>query len=146
LQRLLKRYGWAIHALEYNGMRRLEENDRVLELAQQVGKPVVGGGDSHFLLPSSTLCGSPAAANFTDFMEEVKSGRATPLVKSDYFAPLRWKLFLRVLAFIAHYRQIAHFRGEPVHRRLNHRTVLLDPVGHAARAFLHAMSVLGWAR
>ena len=143
---LLKRYGWAIHALEYNGMRPREENDRVLELARQVGKPVVGGGDSHLLLASSTLCGSPGAGSFAEFMEEVKSGLARPLIKSDYFAPLRWKLFLRVLAFIALYRQIAHFRGEPVQRRLEKRTVLLDPVGRAAGIFLRGISALGLAR
>ena len=49
---LLRRYGWAIHALEYNGMRSRKENDRVLELARYAGKPVVGGGDSHLLLAS----------------------------------------------------------------------------------------------
>lgn len=146
VQELLKRYGWAIHALEYNGMRPRAENDRVLELARQVGKPVVGGGDSHLLLASSTLCGSPGAGSFAEFMEEVKSGLGMPLIKSDYFAPLRWKLFLRVLAFIAHYRQIAHFRGEPVQHRLEKRTVLLDPVGRAAGIFLRGISALGLAR
>ncbi len=35
---LLRRYGWAIHALEYNGMRGQKENDRVLELAKHVNK------------------------------------------------------------------------------------------------------------
>jgi hypothetical protein len=146
VRELLKRYGWAIHALEYNGMRRREENDRVLELARQLGKPVVGGGDSHLLLASSTLCASPGAGSFAEFIEEVKSGLGMPLIKSDYFAPLRWKLFLRVLAFIAHYRQIAHFRGEPIQRRLEKRTVLLDPVGRAAGIFLRLISALGWAR
>ncbi len=48
---LVDRFGWAIHALEFNGLRSREENDRVLELARRVGKPVVGGGDSHLLWP-----------------------------------------------------------------------------------------------
>lgn len=142
---LLNRYGWAIHALEFNGMRRLEENTGVLELAQRVGKPVVGGGDSHLLLSSSVINGS-RAERFDEFASEVKDGRATPLIKSDYFAPLRWKLFLRVLYFIARYRQIAQFRGEPVSGMLAHRTVLLDPVGYASRGFLGLVSVLGLAR
>jgi hypothetical protein len=143
---LLSRYGWAIHALEFNGMRRSEENDRVLELARQVGKPVVGGGDSHLLLPSSVLCASPGAATFADFVEEVKSGVAVPFVKRDYFAPLKWKLFLRVLSFIRDYRRIAHFRGEPASRMLQGEMVMLDPVGVAARVFLGAASALGLAR
>ncbi len=144
-QSLMRRYGHAIDALEFNGMRGREENDRVLELARYVKKPVVGGGDSHLLLASSTVCGS-AADNYADFVEEVKGGRAVPVIKSDYFAPMRWKLFLRVLHFMAHYRQIGYFRGEPVATMLEHRTVLLDPVGWMAQAFLNLTTAMGLAR
>jgi hypothetical protein len=142
---LLARYGWAIHALEYNGMRTREENDRVLQLAQQVGKPVVGGGDSHLLLASSVLS-LTQAASYREFAEEVKAGRAVALVQPTFFAPLSWKIFLRVLYFIAHYRRIGHFRGQPVAGLLRGRTVLLDPVGFAARGFLSATSALGLMR
>jgi hypothetical protein len=144
-QELLHKYGWAIHALEYNGMRSREENDRVLELAKHVHKPVVGGGDSHLLLASSVLSVSQAAS-FSDFTAEVKEGRAVPLITPMYFAPLNWKLFLRVLYFIAHYRKIGHFRGEPVRDLLAGRYVLLDPVGFASRCFLASVSALGLIR
>ncbi len=146
VQELLQRYGWAIHALEFSGMRRPQENERVLELARHAGKPVVGGGDSHFLAPSAVICGSPDAEKFADFIQEVKSGRATPLIKSAYFAPLRWKLFLRVLSFIAHYRQIASYRGQSAQQMLGNRTVLLDPVGQAARVFLRLAAALQLVR
>jgi hypothetical protein len=142
---LLSRYGWAIHALEVNGMRPREENDRVLELAQQWRKPVVGGGDSHLLVASSILSLS-RAATFKDFVAEVKDGHAVPFVTPDYFAPLKWKLTLRVLFFISRYRQIASYKGQPVATMLERRTVLLDPVGWASRAFLGAVSALGLAR
>jgi hypothetical protein len=142
---LLSRYGWAIHALEVNGMRTREENDRVLELARQWRKPVVGGGDSHLLVASSVISLS-RAATFKDFVAEVKDGHAVPFVTPDYFAPLRWKLFLRVLFFISRYRQIASYKGEPVAAMLERRTVLLDPVGAASRVFLALVSGLGLAR
>jgi predicted metal-dependent phosphoesterase TrpH len=142
---LLCRYGWAIHALEVNGMREREENDRVLELAQQWRKPVVGGGDSHLLVASSILSLS-RAATFKDFIAEVKDGHAVPFVTPDYFAPLKWKLFLRVLFFISRYRQIASYKGEPVAAMLERRTVLLDPVGLASRVFLNLVCALGLAR
>jgi predicted metal-dependent phosphoesterase TrpH len=142
---LLGRYGWAIHALEYNGMRSREENDRVLELARHAGKPVVGGGDSHLLLASSVLS-LTQAASFQEFAEEVKAGRAVSLVLPTFFAPLSWKIFLRVLYFIAHYRRIGHFRGQPVGELLRGRTVLLDPVGLVARGFLSATAALGLMR
>ena len=142
---LLTRYGWAIHALEVNGMRRREENDAVLELAQQWRKPVVGGGDSHLLVASSIVTLSQAVS-FKDFVSEVKSGHAVPFVTPDYFAPLNWKLFLRVLFFMSRYRQIASYKGQPVAAMLGHRRVLLDPVGFASRAFLSMVSTLGLAR
>jgi hypothetical protein len=142
---LLQRYGWAIHALEYNGMRSRAENDRVLQLAQQVGKPLVGGGDSHLLLASSVLSVTQAAS-FAEFAAEVKEGHAVPLLLPTFFAPLGWKIFLRVLYFIAHYRRIGHFRGEPVSDVLGDRTVLLDPVGWAARGFLGTVDALGLIR
>jgi hypothetical protein len=142
---LLSRYGWAIHALEVNGMRPREENDRVLELARQWRKPVVGGGDSHLLVASSVISLS-RAATFQDFIAEVKDGHAVPFVTPNYFAPLRWKLFLRVLFFISRYRQIASYKGQPVSTMLEGRTVLLDPVGWVSRVFLDLVSALGLAR
>jgi predicted metal-dependent phosphoesterase TrpH len=142
---LLTRYGWAIHALEVNGMRRREENDRVLELARHWKKPVVGGGDSHLLVASSVISLS-RAASFKDFIAEVKDGHAVPFVTPNYFAPLNWKLFLRVLFFMSRYRQIASYKGQPVAAMLEQRRVLLDPVGSASSAFLSLVSVLGLAR
>jgi len=143
--KLLERYGWAIHALEINGMRSREENDRVLKLAQKWRKPVVGGGDSHLLVASSVLSLS-RAATFQDFIAEVKDGHAVPFVTPDYFAPLKWKLFLRVLFFISRYRQIASYKGQPVSAMLEERKVLLDPVGWASGVFLGLVSSLGLAR
>ena len=142
---MLRRYGWAIHGLEVNGMRPREENHRVLELARQWRKPVVGGGDSHLLVASSILSLS-RAATFKDFIAEVKDGHAVPFVMPEYFAPLRWKLFLRVLFFISRYRQIASYQGRPVAEMLERRSVLLDPVGSASRVFLGLVSALGLAR
>ncbi len=143
---LLKRYGWAIDALEYNGMRRKEENAGVIELARHVSKPLVGGGDSHLLAASSVLCATDGGGTFREFVEEVKSGRGVPLIKPDYFAPLGWKMFLRVFTFIANYRKIGIFRGQPVARMLERRRVLLDPVGWAARLFLRATAAAGLIR
>jgi hypothetical protein len=143
--RLLQRYGSVIDAIEFNAMRSQAENAQVLELARQVNKPVVGGGDSHLLLASAVLCGS-GTDNYADFVAEVKSGRAVPIIKSDYFAPMKWKLFLRTLHFMAHYRQICHFRGQPVATMLEHKPVLLDPVGKVARGFLNLTFALGLAR
>jgi predicted metal-dependent phosphoesterase TrpH len=142
---LVRRYGSAIHALEYNGMRSKRENDLVLQLAKHLGKPVIGGGDSHLLLASSVLSVSQAAS-FADFAAEVKEGHGVALITPTFNAPLSWKIFLRVLYFIAHYRKIGHFRGQPVRELLADRTVLLDPIGYASRGFLNLASALQLVR
>jgi hypothetical protein len=139
---LLNRYGWAVAALEINGMRPHAENEAVVKLANQVGKPLVGGGDSHLLKPSSALCAS-GAATYADFVAEVRSGQARPILTREYFSPLRWRMSLRVLSFIADYRRIAHFRGMPIHAKLQGRRVLLDPVGRLARWALRLADLLG---
>jgi hypothetical protein len=141
---LLRRYGWAIGALELNGMRSMAENLRVMELARQVNKPLVGGGDSHLLMPSSALSAS-RATTYAEFIAEVRSGWGRPLVTREYFSPLRWRMSLRVLSFIAQYRDIAHFRGEPIQAMLDGRFVLLDPVGALARLVLRLSDRLGWS-
>ncbi len=143
---LLQRFDWGIHALEYNGMRDRRENDRVLALARQVGKPVVGGGDSHLLAPSSALCASRDDLDAATFVGEIKSGRTFPLITSDYFAPLRWKLTLRVFSFIAGYRNIAHYKGKPVASIIGKDWILLDPIGRMACGFLWLTARLGLLR
>ena len=139
---LLERYAWAVDALELNGMRSWEENQRVVELARHVGKPLVGGGDSHLLMPSGALCAS-RASTYADFVAEVRSGWSRPLVTRAYFRPLRWKMTLRVLSFIAQYRQIAEFRGKPICAILDGRWVLLDPVSTVADLALRLSDRLG---
>jgi hypothetical protein len=139
---LLRRYGWAIDALELNGMRSSEENLRVVELARHVGKPLVGGGDSHLLVPSGALCAS-RATTYADFIAEVRSGWSRPLVTREYFSPLRWKMSLRVLSFIAQYRQIAEFQGKPICAILDGQWVLLDPVSTLADLALRLSDRLG---
>ena len=89
---------------------------------------------------------SPAAENMAEFIEEVKAGQGVPLIKKEYFVPSDWRLFLRVLDFIAHYRKIAFYQGEPVVKVIKKKWVLLDPVGLCARLFLRLVSALGLSR
>jgi hypothetical protein len=139
---LLRRYGWAIDALEINGMRTRLENDAVAALAAEIRKPMVGGGDSHLLLGSSALSAS-RATTYAEFVAEVKAGESHVVVTPGYFLPLRWRLTLRVLSFIAQYRTIATYRQEPVRTMLAGRWILLDPVGAASRLVLRLADRFG---
>jgi hypothetical protein len=135
VQALLGRYGWAIDALEINGVRTRSENDAVAQLANASGKPLVGGGDSHLLLASSALSAT-RATTYADFIAEVKAGEGHVVVTPGYFLPLGWRLALRTLSFIAQYRAIATYKQEPVAGMLRGRWVALDTVGHLARAVI----------
>lgn len=142
-QALLRRYGWAIDALEINGMRTARENEAVVALAAEVRKPLVGGGDSHLLLASSALTAS-RATSYAEFVAEVKAGESHVVVTPGYFFPLRWRLALRVLSVIAQYRTIATYKHEPVRSMLGNRWILLDPVGYVARLTLAAAGRFGF--
>jgi hypothetical protein len=138
----MEQFGRAIDALEYNGMRCREENDAVLSLAQKMNKPVVGGGDSHFLTSSSALCVSRCARSMAEYIREIKEGKAITLIRKEYHAPMPWKIFLRVVGFIAQYRQIASYKQHTIESVIGKDRVLLDPVGKLARAFLHLVAAL----
>jgi len=69
----VRRYGGFIHALELNGLRPWKENTDVLHLANALGKPVISGGDRHGLEPN-TILDLTTAANFSEYVEQVRSG------------------------------------------------------------------------
>src|ERR1044071_5719507 len=55
LHSFIRSYGSYIHALEVNGLRPWRENQRVLEMAEDLGMPVVSGGDRHGWEPNTML-------------------------------------------------------------------------------------------
>ncbi len=77
-----------IHALEVNGFRSWSENLQVIELALQIGLPVVSGGDRHCCRPN-TMINISEAATFSEFVYEVRSERRSRvIVLPEYNVPL----------------------------------------------------------
>lgn len=142
----LTRFGWAIDALEYNGMRSRRENDAVLKLARETGKPLVGGGDSHFLTPGSVAGFSREALTVSEYIQEVKGGNSSVIIFKEYFAPMEWKIFLRVIGFIAQYREIACYKGAQIESVIGKRFVILDGAGALANGCLRIVRALGLMR
>lgn len=88
LQRFLAMHGHWIHALEVNGFRTWSENKAVLELAEQLGLPVVSGGDRHGC-QSNTVVNITNSATFADFVGEVRiDGRSQVALMPEYERPL----------------------------------------------------------
>jgi hypothetical protein len=88
----LRAHSEFIHAIELNGLRPWKENRRAWRMAQEMGKPIVAGGDRHALEPN-TLLDLTNAGCFSGFVEQVRNGRSDVLVTSQYREPLA----LRVL-------------------------------------------------
>jgi hypothetical protein len=91
--RFLRMYGPRLHALEINGLRSWEENLGVVHLAQELGHPVVSGGDRHGLEPNATI-NLTRAENFAQFAQEIRDERTSDVaILPQYSEPL----FLRHL-------------------------------------------------
>ncbi len=76
-------YGEWIHAMEWNGFRSWRENYAVLKMADEVGFPVVSGGDRHGCQPNTTL-NITNSASFSEFVAEVRAGFSDVIVMPEY--------------------------------------------------------------
>src|SRR5690606_22671198 len=83
LRRLLTQMHGLIDALELNGLRTWKENLRVMALAEQVGLPLVSGGDRHGHEPNALL-NVTRAGTFAEFAEEVREGESHVVVMPQY--------------------------------------------------------------
>lgn len=79
LMNLLGRFRDLIHALELNGLRRMPENQRVLQMGREWNLPVVAGGDRHGLEPNAILNLS-CAETLAGFLHEVRYQRKSHVV------------------------------------------------------------------
>jgi hypothetical protein len=92
LTSFLHQFQTLIHALELNGMRSRRENREVLKLGEQIGLPVVSGGDRHGCEPNATL-NVTAAANFDEFVDDIRQGHNSEIVlMPQFFEPLQLRL------------------------------------------------------
>jgi len=91
LRSFLERYQPLLHALELNGMRSRRENREVLALGEEVGMPVISGGDRHGCEPNAAL-NLTRAATFDEFVREVREERHSEILLMPQFfdaLPLR---------------------------------------------------------
>lgn len=93
LQEFLALYGSFVHALELNGLRPWNENQRVIDLAHSVGLPLISGGDRHGREPNANV-NLTNAGSFSEFVEEVRCDRwSLPLFLPQYEETYWWRLF-----------------------------------------------------
>jgi hypothetical protein len=103
LTRFLEAGNRYVHAFELNGMRDHAENRAALELAAEWNQLVISGGDRHGREPNASI-NLTNAADFSEFVEEVREGRqSTVVVMPQYAAPLGWRLYRNFTHVIADY-------------------------------------------
>ena len=82
-----------IHAIEWNGLRSAEENERAAELAEQLNLPVISGGDRHGREPNANV-NLTKMNSFGDFVQEVRFDKVSEVVfMPQYREPLRLRQF-----------------------------------------------------
>jgi hypothetical protein len=81
-----------IHALELNGLRPWQENQRAAQLAAELGLPAISGGDRHGLEPNANV-NLTNAGSFAEFAAEVRAdGWSDVLFLQQYREPLKMRI------------------------------------------------------
>jgi hypothetical protein len=104
----IRQYGQSIHALELNGLRPWAENREVFQMAREVGKPLISGGDRH-ALEANTILDLTNAATFSEYVEHVRAGRTDVLVTDQYREPYAMRILQNIEEILQDYEN--HGRG-----------------------------------
>jgi len=103
LAAFIARYGNWIHAFEVNGYRSWDENHATLQMAEELGYPVVSGGDRHGYSQNAVL-NLTRATSFAEFVAEVREEKVSEiLLMPEYRDPLHARTLETVADVIRHY-------------------------------------------
>jgi hypothetical protein len=104
----LQIYRRYIHAIEINGLRPPEENERARSVASSAGKPAISGGDRHGP-ETNAVINLTNATTFPEFVDEVRSGSSHVLLLDNYRKPHGLRMLRSTLDMFRNYR--AHPNG-----------------------------------
>jgi hypothetical protein len=100
--------GMYVHAFELGGFRSWEENQAVLEFAEEWDQIVIGGGDRHGAEPSAVL-NLTNAPTFPEFVHEVRQRRRCQvLFMPQYAEPIPLRMLQSVIDAIRDYPDYPH--------------------------------------
>jgi hypothetical protein len=89
VRRFIAQAGSCLHAIELNGLRHAQENREAGRLAKETGHLVISGGDRHGLEPNANI-NLTHAANFTEFVEEIRVDRRSHVHFMDQYR-VKWE-------------------------------------------------------
>jgi hypothetical protein len=103
LDRFLSCTAHFLHAFEINATRSCKENNRVRDLAEQWGRPLVSGGDRHGCEASGAL-NLTCAETFGEFVNEIRQEqRSHVLLMPQYTEPVTIRTTRTLLDVIRNY-------------------------------------------
>jgi hypothetical protein len=103
LHQLLSQTTPYLHALELNGLRGWTENRNVVRIANDIGLPVVSGGDRHGCEPNA-IVNLSEASSFPEFVDEIRTRRRSHVVfMPQYRQPLNWRTMQTVIDILRDY-------------------------------------------
>ena len=139
LQRFLRTHRWWLHALEMNGLRSWNENQRIVTVGRELGLPVVAGGDRHGREPNAILNLS-RASTFSEFVEEVRVHRFSHAVfMPQYRRPLTMRVLRTISEVVGDYPNNIFYR-EPHSAKALPLASVWD--GSAAKAVKHVAALM----
>lgn len=103
LREFIEIFGSWLHALEINGFRPWSENQAVIELADDVGLPLISGGDRH-CLSLNTMINTSDCASFSGFVDEIRKDKYSSIVVlPEYHQPLLYRQIRSIAQILGHY-------------------------------------------
>src|SRR5215510_11787030 len=111
LNAFIGEYGQWIHALEINGYRSWRENCSVMRMAEELGYPVVTGGDRHGC-QANTLLNLTRSNSFDEFVAEIREDCHSEVLLMPAYSESRIARMLEVIADVLRYYP-THSLGQP---------------------------------
>lgn len=103
LRSFIASHGDQLHALEINGFRTWKENRETIQLADELGLPLVSGGDRHGCQPNSIL-NLTRARSFDDLVGEIREdGHSDIVIMPGYRESMVTRLLESVAEVIGNY-------------------------------------------
>lgn len=127
LRRFVHEHGDRLHALEINGFRSWEENRLTIDLAAELGRPVVSGGDRHGCQPN-TLLNISQSRSFEELVAEIRDGHSEVMIMPGY----RESMVMRVLESVA--EVIGQYPGHALGREQWSDRIFFDLTGDESRS------------
>jgi hypothetical protein len=110
LDRLLTDAGMFVHALELNGLRGREENQKVADLAAKWNQVLISGGDRHACEPNANI-NLTRAEDFEEFISEIRNERrSTVLFMPQYEEAMGLRLYQNFLDIVREFPEFAEGR------------------------------------